>query len=165
MGSIDVICDTECNDLPPRADKVHIIVVRQLGTGYVKRFHDVDAFRAAIPKLRKVIWHGGLSYDLPVLRKVHQIPFTIGAKQDLWDGYPCEFIDTLHLSQLLNPDRPGGHSIENFAKMFGKEKIGKDITDWSTPTEEMFQRCENDTLVGEMVYHYLLKEAKERMPR
>lgn len=163
MQRVDVVCDTECDDLLPKTSKVHIIVVRQLGTGYVKRFHDAAAFRAAIPKFRKVIWHAGLSYDLPVLRKVYGIPFKIGAKQDEWDGHPCEFIDTLHLSQLLNPDRPGGHSIENFAKLFGKEKVGKDITDWSTPTEYMFQRCESDTEIGELTYHYLLKEASERM--
>ena len=159
----DVFIDAECNDLLPQVSKVHIVVVRQLGTGYTKRFHDADALRAAIPKFKKVVFHAGLSYDLPVLRKCWGFDFSLGAKVDKWCGHEVEFIDTLHLSQLLNPDRIGGHSIENFAKMFGKEKVGRDITDWSTPTEEMFQRCENDTLVGEMVYNYLLNEAKERL--
>ena len=163
MSGLEVYIDAECNDLLPRVSKVHIVVVRQLGAGYTKRFHDADALRAAIPKFKKVVFHAGLSYDLPVLRKVYGIPFKIGAKQDEWDGHPCEFVDTLHLSQLLNPDRVGGHSIAAWASLFGKTKIGKDITDWSTPTEEMFQRCENDTLVGEMVYNYLLNEAKERL--
>lgn len=159
----DCILDAETDNLMPYTTKIHIVVLRQLGTGHTKRFYDADSFRRVIPKLGKVIFHNGLGFDLAALRKCWGFDFSLGAKVDKWCGTEVEFIDTLHLSQLLNPDRIGGHSIENFAKMFGKEKVGKDITDWSTPTEEMFQRCENDTLVGEMVYNYLLKEAQERL--
>lgn len=163
MNKVDVVIDAEANNLMPLVDKIHIIVVRQLGTGYTKRFHDAESFRRAIPRFNKVIGANILGYDLQAIRKVYGIPFTLSAKGDTWDGSPVEFIDTLHLSQLLNPDRPGGHSVEAWSAQFGLTKVGKDIQDWSVYTEEMGDRCENDTLVQERIYLKLLEEARERL--
>lgn len=159
----EVVIDAEASGLLPMADKVHIVVVRQIGTGYTKRFFDADSLKKAIPKFTKVVGQNLIGYDLPLLRSLWGIDFSIGAKQDTWNGTPVEFIDTLHLSQLLNPDRVGGHSVENWSKMFGKTKVGKDIVNWSVYTDEMGDRCENDTEVTEDMINYLLKEASERM--
>lgn len=161
MPKIDVIVDVEGNDLTPTVDRIWVIVVRQLGTGYSKPFYDAASFRKAIPRFGKVIGHNLTGYDLAAIRKVYDIPFTIGGKVDTWDGHEVEFVDTLHLSQLLNVDREGGHSLEAWGKRVGLEKI--DHTDFSKLTPEMVTYCDRDTQITERVYQRLLEEAKERM--
>lgn len=67
-----------------------------------------------------VAGHYILGFDQFVLFKLLQIDFTVG--KDTIFGKPCRFVDTLYLSQYIEPDADG-HSIEAWGKRLGLEKI------------------------------------------
>lgn len=137
------ICDLEANGLLYPATKVHCIC----WTDGEEEFTSTDIPKAleSLDKYDCVVFHGGGTYDIPLLKK-------------LYDWGPKRHIDTHLLSRMLEPDR-GGHSIEDWAAHFGMQKEGKDITDWSVLTDEMLTRCQNDVRVGYKVFMYL----KEKM--
>lgn len=67
-----------------------------------------------------VAGHYILGFDQFVLFKLLDIKFTVG-KDTVLDR-PCRFIDTLYLSQYVEPDVEG-HSLEAWGKRLGLEKI------------------------------------------
>lgn len=85
--------------------------------------------------------------------------FDIRALRDLLGGnvpiVDTRVLDTLVVSRLINHARIGGHSLESWGKFFGVEKKGVDITDWSTYTPLMLERCKSDVEIGVMqVEHF-----------
>tara|TARA_R110002167_G_scaffold95269_1_gene253816 strand:- start:7009 stop:8724 length:1716 start_codon:yes stop_codon:yes gene_type:complete len=91
------------------------------------------------------IAHNGLVFDFPILNR-------------LW-GTSIKFKnveDTLILSRLYNPEREGGHSLGNWGKKLGFNKI--DFEDFSSYTENMLEYCIRDVLVTERVYKQLYAE-------
>jgi DNA polymerase I-like protein with 3'-5' exonuclease and polymerase domains len=63
------------------------------------------------------------------------------------------------MSRLMNPNRPGGHSLANWGSILGLPKI--EFTDFDGGfTEEMQEYCIRDVDVLEKVYHRLLEEQK-----
>jgi len=120
------VFDLEANGLLFEASKVHCCC---LSDG-----------REGLEHLKEgeLVAHNGWGYDYPLLEKLYGFLPEVGH-------------DTAILSRLFEPDR-AGHSIEQYAKEFGMEKVGKDITDWSVLTPEMKERCFNDAKVGEKVW-------------
>jgi len=93
-----------------------------------------------------LVGHHIKRYDLFVLEKVFGVT------------YRGEIFDTLIMSQLLNPDRPGGHSLAAWAKRLGREKQEHD--EWDRYSPEMLERCKTDVEINVLIYKALLKEMK-----
>lgn len=103
------------------------------------RFFPLGRFLGFIKKCCQVIAHNGLGFDYPLLSLWFDKEYQIGKDGlafpngewlsredhlfDSWGGRDINFEDSLLLSKLLNPDRFGGHSLEDWGKRSGLEKI------------------------------------------
>lgn len=96
--------------------------------------------------------------------------------KDDYIRYPNKVMDTLVMSNVLNPERKvpveayalgmgnvGAHSIEAHGIRMGRYK--PDNEDWSKLTEHMLHRCEEDVHIGRDFYHYLMKEWHDQASR
>jgi hypothetical protein len=169
---VDIIVDLEGNNLLPHIDTIWCATVKIVG-----RPEEDDASYRTIRtredllkvidsgRVRRVINHNLLGFDLPVFQRVWGIPYSVSAdgKNDSWNGQRVEFVDTLHLSMFSNPDRLGGHSLAAWGDRVGLQK--GDHSDWSQFSEEMLQYNRLDTRVNERVYHALLREMEERLEK
>lgn len=83
------------------------------------------------------------------------------------DYFPVKLMDTMILSQLLNPDRKpppqayalsranvGPHSIEAHGMRIGRYKPENE--DWSQLTDHMIHRCSEDTYIGKDFFFWLM---------
>lgn len=115
-------------------------------------------------RIKKVIAHNGINYDLLVFKLYYGMDYTVGP--DTWCGKPVEIEDTLVTSKTLNPDRFGGHSLDNLAKLAGgaqKIEFRKNI-----PQSQRFKHFAADMLYYNIfdvksntaVYKFLEKEKK-----
>lgn len=95
-----------------------------------------------------LIGHNIINFDSPVIRKLTGI--------NLYDE--VKHIDTLIMSRVFNYNRPGGHSLKNWGKILGNDKL--DYDDWSKYTKEMLHYCVQDVLVNVDVYHKVMREFK-----
>lgn len=133
--------------------KIHCIVAADLkGNEYVfeeptknpyarKRFY-------ALVRDRPVAGNNFLSFDLRALRDL------LGADLPIQES---DILDTLVLSRLLNYNKAGGHSLENWGNQLGFKKEGADIKDWSTYTPLMLERCKSDVQIGVRMVEKLRK--------
>ena len=84
---------------------------------------DFMQFKSQIGTL---IAHNGINYDLLALKLYlgidYHIPYDVKDK-GMWDGREVNIIDTMILSKTLNPDRFGGHSLDEWGKRVGYNKI------------------------------------------
>jgi len=143
-----VVIDAEFNGLNP--DKVWVIVCREVDSGTVKVFDIHNGFDSFLRYSKSVscwIGHNIIAFDLPAIQRI--------LTEFHWN--PRLVIDTLVVSRLLNYPIEGGHSLEAWGRRLGEEKIGLDITDWSCYTEDIRDRCLQDTLVNLKLYQYLSK--------
>ena len=125
--------------------------------------HQLDAFVYYVKDtdFGKIVAHNGLNYDLLACKLYWQMAYTV--EEDTWCGKPVQFEDTLVTSKTLNPDRFGGHSLDDLGKLVGLRKIEfrKKI-----PLTKRFQKfapdmlfyCIRDVQVNTKVFHYLEKE-------
>lgn len=118
----------------------------------------------------RIVGHNIIGYDLPLLNQMYGIDLIkILGKEAV--------VDTLILSQVLNPDRElprgcptsiknpvtgrskaiGPHGLEAWGYRVGNKKV--EIHDWRTFTPEMIDRCEGDIIINEKVYYALMREA------
>lgn len=90
-----------------------------------------------------------------------------GKNREHSDYFPCKLMDTMILSQLLNPDRKappqafaigrgnvGAHSIEAHGIRIGRYKPENE--DWSILTDHMVHRCSEDTSIGKDMFFWLM---------
>jgi DNA polymerase I-like protein with 3'-5' exonuclease and polymerase domains len=96
--------------------------------------------------------HNGISFDAPVLNRL------LGCNIKL-----SQIRDTLIESQLYNPIRDGGHSLEAWGKTLGFEK--GDFHDFAHYSPEMLEYCKRDTEVTRLVAQKLEVEGKPFKPR
>lgn len=96
-----------------------------------------------INKATLLIGHNIINYDLPVLNKLFNIKYT----GEIWD--------TLVVSRVTFPDRPGGHSLEAWGERFKRHK--PEHEDWSQFSEEMLHRCSEDVEINYLLYQYQVK--------
>lgn len=112
----------------------------------------VQEYLELLDKAEKIIFHGALTYDLPLLKRLYG-----------YERNPMASLeDTLVLSQLLNPDRqcPKGtskpHSIEAWGIRFKMPKGGH--TDFTKYSPEMLEYCKRDVDIGARVWQHFQKE-------
>lgn len=68
--------------------------------------------------------HNGFGFDFWMLWKILGIPFIKGYKgKDYIGRKPVVLVDTFAMSQFLDPDRYGGHSLSALSEDYGSHKI------------------------------------------
>lgn len=147
-----VILDIEANALE-NPTKVWVIVCRCVESGETTIFRgpdngiekeEADAFREYAKKVKRWVGHNVLEYDFPVLDLLGILAMP---------NVDC-IRDTLIISRLVNYDREGGHSIEQYGEEF---KLPKgDFNQWSKYSKEMEEYCVRDVDITSRIYsHYL----------
>jgi len=146
------IVDIETDSL--NATKIHCIVARSYKTNKVKAWvgQECSEFVSWSQQIDTFIMHNGISFDAPVLNRL------LGCNIKL-----SQIRDTLIESQLYNPIRDGGHSLEAWGKTLGFEK--GDFHDFEHYSPEMLEYCKRDTEVTRHVAQKLEKEGKAFNPR
>lgn len=183
-----IFFDCESDNLSPLYTQIWIVCGKVKGSSEIVSAREPQKFTEWFldEKPDRVVNHGLLSYDLPLLERLWGITSTKGAsagstgwyrigKESHILGHKCQLIDTLLLSQFLNPDREGGHSLDNFGAlvgcpkmdyrghlvelgvMTGSEPKGFEFTFWH-PSMEVY--CGQDILTNELAFDYLLKEVE-----
>ena len=167
--------------------QIHCLVAKNIDTGKKFRFvrtdseyEGIDGFKKVLKKTTTLIGHNIIDYDLLVLKLYGVIEdFTIGESWKecliLIDGvsYEMEIFDTLVASKTLNPDRYGGHSLDEWGKRVGvykidwrREAIELGLIEANAPRGAEFKQYhpkmlvynEQDVDTNEAVYYQILKE-------
>ena len=141
------IVDIETDSL--NATKIHCIVARSYETNKVKAWvgQECSEFASWSQQIDTFVMHNGISFDAPVLNRL------LGCNIKL-----SQIRDTLIESQLYNPIRDGGHSLEAWGKTLGFEK--GDFHDFAHYSPEMLEYCKRDTEVTRLVAQELEVEGK-----
>ena len=132
------------------ATKIHCIVARSKETGQTKHWigDECHDFREWSKKIDTFIMHNGVSFDAPLLNKFTGSDIRVD-----------QIDDTLIKSQLYNPIRDGGHSLESWGNFFNHKK--GDYHDFSHFNQDMLKYCYTDTAVTMETYDYLQEEGKK----
>lgn len=144
-----VVIDIEGNGIEAPT-KVHCIVVKNVDSGELFIFEGAEVYESFpifARKITKFIGHNIIGYDARVLSSLGVATLD-----------PDYLLDTLILSQLFNYKLEGGHSLENWGKLLKHPKVGLDITDWSTYTPNMKERCINDVELTYKVHEFLRRK-------
>ena len=145
------ILDIETNGLLDEATNVHCIVAYDID-GKKPYVFKGDECRARFPNFARnvsqFIMHNGLSFDAPMLNKL--------CGTEIKDD---SILDTLILSQLFNPMRDGGHSLESWGERFEFPKGS--IENFDYYTEDMLEYCKQDVNITYKLYKYLKEEGSK----
>ena len=145
------ILDIETNGLLDEATNVHCIVAYDID-GKKPYVFKGDECRARFPNFARnvsqFIMHNGLSFDAPMLNKL--------CGTEIKDN---SILDTLILSQLFNPMRDGGHSLESWGERFEFPKGS--IENFDYYTEDMLEYCKQDVNITYKLYNYLKEEGSK----
>jgi DNA polymerase I-like protein with 3'-5' exonuclease and polymerase domains len=145
------ILDVETDGLLNEAHNVHCIVAYDIDNKkpYVFKLEECQAkFRHFAKSVSQFIMHNGLSFDAPVLNKLCGTQI----KDD-------SILDTLILSQLFNPMREGGHSLESWGERFKLPKGS--VESFVYYTEDMLEYCKQDVNITYKLYNYLKDEGSK----
>ena len=129
------------------ADKVWCIVCKH-GDNYYqfKDGKNLHRFEEFAKQTEEFIGHNIIGFDVPVLNKFFG--------HDIFKH--CKITDTLVLSRLFNPILEGGHSLKNWGKKLGQNKIQFEQFDFLT--EDMLTYCRNDVALTEKLYNFLRRK-------
>lgn len=89
----------------------------------------------------ELIGHNIIEFDLPILEA------KLGLRR------PGKITDTLVLSRLLYPDRPGGHSLRAWGERLNEPKL--ESPEFHEFSQEMLEYCRGDVRVNARVYQQL----------
>lgn len=143
---MEVILDLEADSLKPKI--IHCIVVKELTTGKVKSFVQEQCyteFPQYANQVTKFIGHNIISFDVPVINRLLNMNIPLEALED-----------TMILSQLMNPVRDGGHSLEAWGVKLGFPKM--EHNDFTRFTSEMLAYCKQDVELTNRVWLTLSRE-------
>ena len=152
-----LVYDIEADGLLDTVSKVHCIVISEVNSEVYHRHFGEQGIAMALDTLSKadyIIAHNQIGYDLRVLEKLYPT----------FKRPPLsKIIDTLVLSRLAYPDRPGGHSLEAWSKYFIERGLSVPekymINNWTDQTlEEYLERCGTDVMINTKVYEFLSKQ-------
>ena len=141
----EIIFDIETDDLD--ASRVWCIVAKEVD-GDVYKFspNEIEDGLAFLLQADALIGHNIIGFDLPVLKKLHNF------------NYTGKIIDTLVMSRLYNPIRENGHSLKTWGYKLSCPK--QEQPEFENYSPQMLDYCEQDVILNETVYKYLLKEGK-----
>ena len=141
--------DLEGDGLYQQITRIWCGVFEDMDSGEVWEFrpHQIEEMLSFMDKCDHLAGHNVINFDFAVLKKLYNYV------------YEGKVTDTFILSQLANPDRVGGHSVDNWSKIIGKEqKVVHE--DWSKFTPAMLTRCRVDTSIQCDIYRHLQEELK-----
>lgn len=180
-----LLFDMEADGLLDTVTKVHCLVAHDLQLGLKYRCYDGDRYTQdaneyqdltlkSIPELigsaSTLIGHNIVGYDYDLLERFYGL-----------DLSKVNTIDTLVMSQTLNPDRflpkgcppsiknpvtglvkkVGPHSVEAWGYRVAKKK--PQIDDWRYFNEDVLIRCQEDVSIQTDILYALLKEANLKL--
>ena len=138
-----LIFDIETDDLD--ATKVWCIVAKELdGKSYRFTPNEIEDGIKLLQDADTLIGHNIIGFDLPVLGNLYNFK------------YKGKIIDTLVMSRLYNPVRENGHSLKTWGYRLGIPK--QEQPEFESYTPAMLNYCEQDVILNEAVYKYLLDE-------
>lgn len=163
-----MILDIEANGLLQDVTKIHVVKLKELDKDKFHTFIHATDFQIWIErnKPERLIGHNIYGYDLPVLEKVWGIHYSHNQLQ----SRKVDIVDTLLMSQYVEPDLFGGHSLAEWGKRLKLDKIdfrdalivagaldrdahrGAEFASYH-PLMETY--CERDCEVTELVYNRL----------
>lgn len=135
-----VVCDIETDALE-NPQHIWCVVCLEYGTENYTVFRegDRDKFVEYSKKVDTWIGHNFISFDLHVLNTLW------GANID-----PSSVVDTLVVGRVIKYSLPGGHSLENWGRIFSYEKsLFDDFSKWSQLLED---RCKTDVEINAKAY-------------
>ena len=142
-----IVFDIEANGLKP--DRVWVIIAYHMGLEEYFEFSGFTLYDFNQWLLDQgeceIIGHNIIDYDIPVLEKILGTDFS-----------KCKVTDTLVMSRLANPQRDGGHSLENWGNILNQPK--GEHYDWDNFSQDMVDYCRQDVRVNKLVYQKLLTE-------
>ena len=140
------IVDIETDKLD--ATKIHCIVASSVsGKQKVWVGEECVQFADWSKQIDQFIMHNGVSFDAPILNRL------TGSNIKL-----SQVRDTLIESQLYNPIRDGGHSLQAWGERLGYNK--GECNDFKTFNEDMLQYCIRDTELTRKLAHKLSAEGE-----
>lgn len=144
----NIVFDIEADSLEPT--KIWCIAAVDPDTGETKTFGPSEIIEglAHLSSAEKLIGHNIIGYDLPAIKKIHNVDLTTSRR----------IVDTLVLSRLFNPSREGGHSLESWGYRIGMHKIDHDEFGYYTP--EMLTYCRNDAVLNSKLFNNLKLESR-----
>ena len=136
------IVDIETDSL--NASTIHCIVARSYNSDKEKIWvgEECQQFAEWSKQIDQFIMHNGISFDAPILNRL------TGSNIKL-----SQIRDTLIESQLFNPIRDGGHSLQSWGDRLNFPK--GDCDDFTTYTPAMLEYCRVDTALTSKLAHQL----------
>ena len=145
-----IVVDIETDSLD--ATTIHCVVIKEGDKIYTYTPANLSDCVAHIEAADIIVMHNGVSFDAPVLKRILNVNIPLN-----------KIRDTLVLSQMANPMRDGGHSLEAWGKSLGYPKI--DYQDFTCFTGEMLKYCVRDVQITDKVYRELVPHLKMFSPR
>ena len=147
-----VLYDIEGDNLYNDVTRLWCAVMVDLPTGKVKGYRpeELDKFVCDLSRAKLRAGHNILDFDDPTMKKLYGLELS-----------EATAVDTLVMSRLFYPDRPGGHSLGSWGIRLHCHK--GDFNDFSKFTEEMYEYCLQDGLVNYKLLQYFLKNLKMTM--
>ena len=142
------VVDIETDGL--NATKIHCIVARCYASDKEKVWvgEECDQFAEWSGQIDQFIMHNGISFDAPILNRL------TGSNIKL-----SQVRDTLIESQLYNPIREGGHSLEAWGERLNFPK--GNMTEFKHYSPEMLEYCKKDTELTSKLAKTMEKEGKK----
>ena len=142
-----LVVDIETDSLD--ATTIYCIVAKDLDDQriYTYKPNYIHHAKELIESADIIVMHNGVSFDAPVLKRL------LGVEIPL-----AKIRDTLIMSQLANPMRDGGHSLDAWGKTLGFGKL--DFHDFSGYTDKMLTYCVRDVELTAKVYKALVPTLK-----
>jgi len=144
-----LVWDKEANGLLYDATRIWCMTIGCVETGEITHYgpDSVEAGLHTLMDADHIIGHHVIGYDLPLAKKLFP-----------WFKYDLKKVDdTFIMSSLFEPDRPGGHSVEQYAIEFGGEQKVQN-EDWSQYTPLMKDRNISDVRIQMKIWEKLKKE-------
>jgi len=131
--------------------KIWCIVVQSVETEEISSFGPNELYEAVelLNTADTLIGHNILTFDLPCIRKILDLPCF---------GRDKKILDTLVLSRLFVPDRKPGHKLSDWGSSLSYPKI--DFHDYSHYSMQMLKYCIRDVQLNTKVFKELKWEAK-----
>lgn len=158
-----VLIDIETTAIGNKNPKIHLAWTKEVGnTEGWQYWTDAKGLKEYLSGFDEVVAHNAIGFDIPTLNK-------------LWgcDVLPEQTVDTLVLSQLLEPSRPQGHSLGAWGVALGypkmdyqarwidemgrKEEYSGECYD--NPLEELNKAyCRQDVVILEHLHEHLTEQ-------
>lgn len=147
------VFDTESDGFLEQATRLWCACIIDLQDNSVRTFtpDNIDSLCSTLEQYDTLVGHNIIGYDFPLLRKLYGFEYT------------GEKIDTVLISRTQRPNRMSPptckappNSIEAWGYKLGDYKIQHE--DWTQYSEQMLDRCIQDTKLNVKVYYSLLKE-------